>query len=317
MQKFDDASMGSKLLRLFQLLLVDGRRHFQLKLMERLNCSRQTIIRLVGEIEGVIGAQLVSGMEHRQRWYQIRSISRSRLGLDFEELRYLSICRDLATPYLPEQIKKRVDASIFNFSLLMADAAYAEREKAQGPHFIFLSKGWIDYSPHFEHLERLVQAIQEKHICLVHYKAAGRVVVKEHCFAPHRIVSMSNALYVLGAGVTEDYKSMRHLTNLAIHRIENVSLTDKPIDFDIPDSDPGMFGLPWHEPRTFRIRFKPGRVSDYVRERIWADKQQLSELEDGGVLLELTTRSEPELTAWVRSFGEDAEICDFSTVKYK
>lgn len=306
MQKQDDASMGNKLLRLFQLLLVDGRRHFQLDLMARMNCSRQTIIRLVGEIEGVIGAQLVSGMEHRQRWYQIRSISRSRLGLDFEELRYLSICRDLATPYLPEQIKKRVDESIFNFSLLMADAAFAEREKAQGPQFIFHSKGWIDYSPHFGHLEHLVQAIEENRICLVRYKAAGKQDVKEHRFAPHRIVSMNNALYALGAGVTEDFKSMRHLTNLAVHRIEDVTLTDKHITFEIPDSDPGMFGLPWHEPRTFRIRFKPGRASDYVRERIWADNQRLSELEDGGVLLELTTRSEPELSAWVRSFGEEA-----------
>jgi hypothetical protein len=82
----------------------------------------------------------------------------ARLGLDFEELRYLSICRDLAAPYLPEQVKKRVDESIFNFSLLMADTAYAEREKALKPQFAFFSKGRIDYSPHFDHIERLVQA---------------------------------------------------------------------------------------------------------------------------------------------------------------
>lgn len=31
-------------------------------------------------------------------------------------------------------------------------------------------------------------------------------------------------------------------------------------------------------------------------------------MEDGGVLLELTTRSEPELFAWERSFGEAAAL---------
>ena len=221
--------MGSKLLRLFQLLMLDGHRHYQTDLQEYLNCSKQTIIRLMGEIENVIGGHLVSGLENRKRWYQIRTIARSRLGLEYEELRYLSFCRDLAVPYLPEQVKKRVDESIFNFSLLMADTAYAHRENVQGSQFTFYSKGRIDYTPHYEHLERLVEGIEEKLVCLVRYKAAGAKQSKEHRFAPKRIVSMNNALYVLGAGVTEDYRSLRHLTNLAVHRIRDVVKTDKSV----------------------------------------------------------------------------------------
>lgn len=309
MHKLDmDSTTGAKLLRLFQKLMLDGRRHYQADLATFLNCSKQTVMRLIAEIEGVIGASLETGLDRHRRWYQIKTISRNRLGLDFEELRYLSICRDLAAPYLPEQVQKRVDESISSFSMLMADQAFAEREKAQKRQFSFFSKGRIDYSPHFDHIERLVHAAEEKRICLVLYKAAGKSKAKEHRFAPNRIVSMNNALYALGAGVTEDFKKMRHLTNLAIHRIKDVILTDKLVPFAIPDADLGMFGLPWHEPRTFRIRFTPGKASDYVRERIWADQQKLEELEDGGVLLELTTRSEPEVMAWVRSFGEDAKL---------
>lgn len=308
MLKQDDASKNNKLLRLFQRLMLDGRRHYQSDLAEWLNCSRQTIIRLVGEIEGVIGTSLESGMDEHRRWYQIRSISRSRLGLDFEELRYLSICRDLAAPYLPDQVRERVDESIFNFSLLMADAAYAERGKAQGRQFTFHGKGYIDYTPHFEHLERLTQALEEKRICLVRYKAAGKKQSKEHRFVPCRMVSMSNALYVLGAGVSEDFQSLRHLTSLALHRIQDVTLTDKVANFEIPEADLGTFGLPWHEPKKFRIRFTPGKAADYVRERIWASDQKVTEQDDGSLVLELTTRSEPELMAWVRSFGDEASI---------
>ena len=228
-RKYDaDASTAEKALRLYQKLLLDGRRHFQTDLAEYLNCSVQTVMRLIAEIEGIIGACLACGLEKRRRRYQIRSVSRNRLGLDFEELRYLSICRDLAAPYLPEQIKKRVDQSIFSFSLLMADTAYAEREKVQKPQLVFHSKGLIDYSPHFAHLESLVKATEEKRICLARYKAAGSKESKEHRFAPHRMVSMSNALYDLGASVADDFRSFRHFLNLAVHRIEDVTLTDKP-----------------------------------------------------------------------------------------
>ena len=119
---------------------------------------------------------------------------------------------------------------------------------------------------------------------------------------------MNGALYVLGAAIAEDFNEVRHLINLAVHRIKDVIHTDKCIEFSIPEENLGMFGLPWHEPRTFRIGFKPGKVADYVRERIWADRQHLEELSDGGLILEITTRSEPELMAWVRSFGDEAEL---------
>lgn len=304
-----DAGHGVKLLRMFRKLMLDGRRHFQLDLAEELQCSAQTVIRMAGEIEIVIGVSLKSGLENRKRWYQIKTISRNRLGLDFEELRYLSVCRDLAGNTLPEQIRSRVDDTIFNLSVLMADQEYAERAKLQKPQFTFFSKGRIDYSPYFQHIEKLLQAAEERRFCLVRYKAAGKTDDKEHRFAPGRIVSMSGALYIVGAGMTEDFSTIRHQTTLAIHRITNVTLMERKFSFDLPEAAPDSFGLPWHEPRTFRIRFKPGKAANYVRERIWADEQKMEDLEDGGVLLEFTTRSEPEVMAWVRSFGEEVVFC--------
>ena len=301
-----DVPHGVKLLRMFRKLMLDGRRHFQLDLAEEFQCSPQTVIRMAGEIEAVIGANLESGLENRRRWYQIKTISRSRLGLEFEELRYLSVCRDLASKTLPEQVRARVDDTIFNLSVLMADQGYAERVTAQQSQFAFFSKGRIDYTPHFEIIEKLLQAAEERRFCLVRYKAAGKTEEKEHRFAPGRIVAMNGALYIIGAGMTEDFSAIRHTTTLAIHRITDVTLTERQFSFDPPETEPDTFGLIWHEPKTFRVQFKPGKASDYVRERIWADKQSMEEMDDGGVLLELTTKSEPEIMAWVRSFGEEA-----------
>ena len=305
-KKDQETTPGVRVLRLFRKLMLDGRRHFQLDLAEEFQCSPQCVFRMIGETEQIVGPSLEMGIEARKRWYQIRTLSRSSLGLDFEELRYLGVCRDLAASILPEQVMRRVDDTILNLSMLMADRDYARQDKAQQPAFTFYSKGRIDYAPHFEHIEKLLEAAEKRLICLVRYKASGREQASEYRFAPDRMVSMNGALYALGATVTDDFTAMKRPTNLAVHRIKDVTLTDKAFRFDLPEADTATFGLPWHEPRTFRIRFKPGKAADYVRERIWADEQKIFEMEDKGLELEITTRSEPELTAWVRSFGEEA-----------
>ena len=89
----------------------------------------------------------------------------------------------------------------------------------------------------------------------------------------------------------------------------DIALKDR---YSRDDDEHGGFGLPWHEPRTFRIRVSPN-AADYVRERIWATNQQIEDCEDGGLILTLATRSEPELRAWVRSFGDAAVLLEDDT----
>ncbi|MBD5538675.1 MAG: WYL domain-containing protein [Desulfovibrio sp.] len=303
-----DATTGTKLLRLFQRLMLDGRRHYQGDLAEWLNCSRQTVIRLTTEIERVIGASLETGIDRHRRWYRMVPRSGFRMGPDLEEVRYLRVCRDMAAPYLPEEVAHRVDESILRLSLAMNDATATEKAALQKPRFAFFSKGRIDYTPFFGHIDTLLRAQESRRICVVRYRAAGRKLYKTHRFAVGRMLAMNNALYALGADVCEDFRSLRHLCSMAVHRICEVKVTEHPVLFSIPEADPGTFGLPWHEPRTFRIRFTPGKVADYVRERTWADAQRLEETPDGGLILTITTRSQPELAAWVRSFGDAAEL---------
>ncbi len=302
-----DSTTGRKLLKLFQRLMLDGHRHFQSDLADWLNCSRQTISRLAVEIENVVGSNLQTGIEKHKRWYQIcPSTTHHQLGLNFEELRYLRLCRDLGENVLPRQVCGRIDESIFRFSLLMAEATALEKDRLKEPQFAFFAKGRIDCSPFSHIIDMLLEAQATSRICLVNYRAAGSQVCKLHQFAVGRLVCMNNALYALGADVDEDFVNMRHPGSLAIHRIKSVEITSHPVKFKLPEADPGTFGLPWHEPRDFHIHFSAGRAADYVRERIWADSQTLEELADGSLILHITTRSEPELTAWVRSFGDDA-----------
>lgn len=116
-----DARTGDKLLRLFRKLLFDNRRHFQQDLARELNCSPQTVIRLMEQIENAVGIALEMGMEQRRRWYRLNPGEKGHLGLDFEELRFLTLCRRMAAGILPEQTLQRVDRTIQRLALHMAD----------------------------------------------------------------------------------------------------------------------------------------------------------------------------------------------------
>lgn len=296
-----DTTPGVKLLRLFRKLLLDSRRHYQNDLAEELQCSPQTVIRLVSEVEAVVGASLHTGLDNRRRWYQYVINEGRSLGLDFEELRFLGICREMASGILPAPVLQRVDSSLRHLALHMADPMHTSKDDP----FHFHAKGRIDYTPHTDHIEQLVNAARSQKVCLVAYKAPGREEPREHRLVPQRMIAMNNALYVLGALVDPNFTPTGRSCSMAVHRITEVTTTGKRVTGLLPEANAEGFGLPWHEPRMFHIRFS-ARVVEYVRERNWADNQIMENTTDGGLVLTLTTRAEPELRAWVRSFGEDA-----------
>lgn len=305
-----DQTGGEKLIRLFCYLLVNGKHHYQSELATKFNCSPQTIIRLMSTIENEVGTSLQSGRDGRRKWYRIApKYKPMSLGINMEELRYLNICRDLASPYLPAQIKKRIDKNLWNISLMLSDVSQTDEEIH---HYGFFSKGYIDYSRYFSQIDAITKAIDNNLICELDYKASGQNSCKHHIFAPCKIASMNGALYVLGSIVCDDFKTYKHQSYFVIHRIISVTVTSIPCTFKHDEIDFESFGLPWHEPRRFKIRFRPGKATDYVSERIWAHHQKITELPDGGIILEITTCSEPELQAWVRSFGDEAMLLNLS-----
>ncbi len=298
-------------LRLFLKFMADGKRHYLVDLAEQFNCSRHAMTTTLCTLEGVLGTSLETGVEDRKIWYRLMPIrERYPLPVKLEEIRFLSICRDLASSTLPEQVLKRVDESIFQFSLLLEGQEYNNRGNAQKRQLAFFPKGRIDYRPHIAALGKLIKAAEEKLACLIRYKAPVQAVAREHRFAPGYIAAMNNAFYVIGAGLEDDMTSYRRASNFAVHRIQDVTLTDKRISFELPEPDTGKFGLPWHEAKKLRIWFEPGATSDYVRERIWSDEQTLEEQADGSLVLEITTRSEKEVTSWVLGFGDKARILE-------
>ena len=181
-----DARTGDKLLRLFRKLLFDNRRHFQQDLARELNCSPQTIIRLMEQIESAVGIALEMGTEQRRRWYRLNPGEKGHLGLDFEELRFLTLCRRMAGGILPEQTLQRVDRTIQRLAMHMADPHFQDQDD-----FAFYIKGRINYTPFADTIERLVQAARYQTVCRIRYKAVGKTEPRVHRFIPVRMAAMA------------------------------------------------------------------------------------------------------------------------------
>ncbi|NFV79008.1 helix-turn-helix transcriptional regulator [Magnetospirillum aberrantis] len=305
-----DALPRDKLLVLYQRLTLDCRKHFQADLAKELNCSPQTVSRLVDVIENHLGKDtyIDRGIEGRKRYYLLRTVSENKaLGFAFEELSYLSTCRDLAAPFLTESVLARIDKSLHALALHLGETFPGLPE----PTISFHSKGFIDYVPHLATISTLRIAITKRQVCRVTYTAVGRHSPTEYRYAPGHIVAMNGTLYVQGYRLGAGSLLQERPTTFSLHRIADVEPTGEFFRFDAADIGARRFGLTWHEPRKVQIHIAV-TAADYVRDRVWSDDQRIDELGDGSVVLTVTTTSEKEISAWVKSFGDSARILNTS-----
>lgn len=306
----DEALPCDRVLMLYQRLTLDGRPHYQGDLARDLGCSPQTVTRLVNVIERHLGkdAEIERGLDGRRRYYRIRTKAEEKtLGFSFEELRWLAIGRDLAAPILPQGVAQRIDRTLATLALHLGEG---DGVAMAGAPIGFRTKGFIDYAPHLPTIAALRQAIDKRQVCQVSYRPTGEQTVRPYRYAPGRILAMSGALYVQGYRLAEGSLLKERPTTFSLHRIVEVAPTGEYFRFDAADTEASAFGLNWHPSKQVSINFAP-QAADYVRDRIWSEDQEIKELEDGGIVLTITTTSEKELNAWVSSFGGAAwVICE-------
>ena len=67
------SSYGQKLISLFAKLLFTQRSHSLIELSKMLNCSKQTVLRMVGDIRRAYGVDVEEYLEGRRKFYRINS----------------------------------------------------------------------------------------------------------------------------------------------------------------------------------------------------------------------------------------------------
>lgn len=305
-----DMTPAERLLSVYTLLLFSGREVSLSELARRLDCSKQTVRRVMDQMEAARFGTLLREMHGREVAYRLdRPRHLSGVSLSPEGLRQLALCRAFMLHLLPENMRDMVDVTLQHAAAYLPEGASscAMEEMGQAQ-----TKGVIDYSPFQEILQTLMDAIRLKQVCEVRYRPSLNGEVKRHFFAPMKIVAYHEALYARGRLVSEKGRAealFPSSTSLAVHRMTEVRMTRRSSAHipDAPDEGEGCFGLMGDEPFTVRVRFAPSAAT-YAAERSWSRDQRLTWHRDGGVTLTMTARSAAEVIAWVMSFAETAEI---------
>ncbi len=302
------ASPTQKTLNLFSLLLFTGKKFSLSQLAKILECSKQTVLRITGELSRTRNINLRDWIENGQRWFQIESSPRPHVSLSSREIQFLRICKEFVWHLLPKGISEEVEGALNKTTALLPNKE--DCTTALDSICAVSVKGVIDYTPFQDIIETTLRAIRDRNICEITYQGPYRPEPRISHFAPIKMLSYRESLYVVGFSVTErGNPEMLYKTTFSIQRIKSITILNINHNFEILEDDKKnfFFGFMENEPFLVSVRFT-SQVAQYIKERKWSDNQIIKEHRDGSVLLEFMAQSAPEVISWILSFGKEAKL---------
>jgi predicted DNA-binding transcriptional regulator YafY len=305
-EKWDSAKPGEKLLSLYTVLMF-SRRPLSLKeLSAEINCTKQTVSRLIEQLEGSRFGKVISEKRGREMYYSLdRPKELPMISLNPDSLKELAACRNFLCHVLPDIVKKNIDSLLLQTASLVQDSRTSDFAGKLGLAF----KGRIDYSEFGEMLETLMKAIAENRICQLTYQSARDGLIKEYDFGPKQLTVFHEAVYLEGWEASKSGEALfEKPTVLAVHRLRSVILLNRDGSL-LPNLAPGnlFFGAVKDEPFEVKVKFSPQSAA-YVSEREWSMGEQKVLHSDGTLSLTFLAVSQPEVVSWLLSFGDTAEI---------
>ncbi|WP_202109129.1 helix-turn-helix transcriptional regulator [Succinivibrio dextrinosolvens] len=307
------ASPSEKLIALYSLLLFTRYPLSLTHISEHLQCSKQSVLRLVERIETSGYGRVIREKKGRETAY-ILSKPRNlpKISINAEGLHQLALCRNFLMHMLPQQMKLNIDAVIQETSAYLSDEPITEDFLSVGDVY---TKGSVDHTPYQPILDTIIEAIRKHKVCKITYSPTANNVDKEYFLAPHRVTAFHDNLYVVGRLVTADGVAEPindHNNTFLLHRFKNAEITYRNTDLAplIAEQSEGAFGW-FNSGEVFetRIRFKK-EVAGYVTSRTWSNKQSVEYLDNGDFVLTMTVRSRNELISWILSFKDTATVLE-------
>jgi len=304
------SSYGQKLISLFAKLLFTQKSHSLIELSRMLNCSKQTVLRLVDDIRRSYGVEIEEFLEGKRKYYRIKRLSSAKPSLDMteNELNSLYMCKTFSEHLMGKDLYEEATQALEkNYTCLQQD-------KLPSPqHFASFRSGSIDYTPHQDTIRVLIEAMDSRKICKITYKSIMASRAKPLYIKPLKIFSHKDSLYVhacLAKKPGEPYREPEFDPLLAIHRIKKVELSARlfefPKNYDFEKIFKQNFGVIKDDAFEVEVEFA-GWAARYVSERIWSPDQKIHK-NNGITKLTFSASSEPELISWVLSFGDEAKL---------
>jgi len=304
-----DSTYGEKLIGLFARLLFSGEWLTLPQLAREFDCSKQTILRLVRDIEQGYRVPIQTELRGHRRYFRIprRKPSQPAAMLSRQEVESLLMCRAFTQHLLGPAGFTAARRALEKTSQLVADD---DLDAAEAPDFGVFRPGSIDYAPFQDTLRTLTEAMHEGRVCEVEYRKPGNGHAERMRIKPLKIFAWRETIYVHSRYAKmpgETYRDPGYDPLLALQRFQHVTKTDTPFrrpqDYDFERSLNRHFGL--YRGKPFRVTAEfSGWAADYVAEREWSPDQNVEPLKNGKLKLSFDAVSLPEVVTWVIGFGD-------------
>ncbi len=306
-------SYGEKLISLFAKLLFSRESHSLTSLAKMLNCSKQTVLRLVGDIQRSYGIEIEEMLKGNQKYYQlaIRKDIPPVFRLTEREMQVLYMCRAFTEHLLGKKLfDEAAHALEKSHTLLTGKVSPSER------HFSSFRTGYIDYTPHQDKVCTLIEAMNEKRVCKISYRAVMSNRAKTYYIKPLKIFSHQDTVYLharMAKTPGERYYEPEFDPLLAVHRFKAVEMTERnyeyPENYDFDKIFKQNFGVMKDDDFEVEVEFK-GWAAKFVAERTWSPDQKITKIDDNTIRLTFSASSDVEVIAWILSFGEEAKLIE-------
>jgi predicted DNA-binding transcriptional regulator YafY len=306
-----DRSYGQKLLTLYSCLLFSGGSYSLTELAQRLECSKQSVKRLIDDISLSDGWPVKEEIRGNKLYFSIHRPKKFAIAVSLSEKEFqlLEMCQAFTAHLLGPALFEESARALWKSRELLP-----EGKSLSSQPFASFRPGSIDYTPHQGTIRKLLQAMEEKKICKVSYQSIMEDKSKTYYLIPLKIFSHHDTIYLHARRARYPgklYKKADYDPLLAIHRFKEVELDERgfevPSDYDFEKTFNNHFGVIKDEVFQVKVEFTDWSAR-YVAERIWSPDQKITKKGKDKIQLTFSASSEPEIISWLLSFGEEAKL---------
>lgn len=236
---------------------------------------------------------------------KLPNLNLPELNLSLSELIALYFIRGNGQLFKGTDIERNIESAFTKLDTFMPEGLAKKLEKVK-TLFVPTSKFAKDYSDKQEIIETLTDAIFRQQTCLVEYHSFYDDKIKGFKIDPLRFFEQDGGLYLFVNATT-----FGNIRVLAVERIIKLTTTEatfnQPEDFDPDALLENAFSIVYDEPVQVKIRFSAD-MARFIKERIWAKEQTITDNEDGSIILEMKTSGWFDVKKWILSFGAEAEL---------
>jgi len=307
-----DKDHGQKVIELFFKLYFSPYEYSLTELSRELECSKQTIGRIVDKINSSTeGIKIEDYIKDRRRIFRIKKekIPAKEMNLTQSEYGLLQMC----CAFTKHLIGKEIFDQALN-ALGKSQVLIKNRGTVSAKHFGVFTPGTIDYSGHQLIIKDLITAMENSKVCKITYKSIWNRKNTIFYIKPLKLFSKDDTIYLhaqMAKAPGKVYKAPKFDPLLVIHRIEGLEITEAsfkfPDNFDFENSFNQTFGVMKEDSFQARVEFS-GYAAKHVKERIWSHDQVIKEKKDDKVELVFTATSYIETLSWLLSYGHEALV---------